>query len=588
MLQSMKRRLQSLSLGSQLFTALVALLFITVLLPGLLLTYWVRRNLEEHLLQDRQLIAQGITVPIQSFLDEQYDELQLAIDFQASSPVQQAALQQGMALSLARNPNLLEIVLVSEAGQVISQASADNESLLTATAFSLRQSRWFLEALQGNSYVSTLYTSPQSQPYVIISQPSHQVAYENSILAARVDASFLKESIQYLHLEPYDRVYVVDQNQYLVADSETLVTSEGFRMPRALQDKTHPFTGRYINDQQPVLGATAQIRNTSWLVVVEIPEERALAPMAQLMQLLIGVLLYATVLTIGLWWLISRYIMEPLQALTAVASNLDLSLSPAIPIRYHEMTNLAAAFEQMRTVIIERERNLRTANDIQRIRSQELADLSRRIIAVEEEERRRFSRELHDGMGQLLAALKMNLDVAQRLDDPVRIKTLLLDASHIAEQAIDETHTISQDLRPTVLDDLGLDAAMQWYIDQFQERYQIPISHELGKAEIPALNAECEITTYRFVQEALNNVRKHAQATQVTIQVRQQVNYLMLAVKDNGVGFDPKAPDSDNSRLHLGLTGLQERLVLIGGELVIHSNLGQGTTLVALVPISGG
>jgi signal transduction histidine kinase len=216
-------------------------------------------------------------------------------------------------------------------------------------------------------------------------------------------------------------------------------------------------------------------------------------------------------------------------------------------------------------------------------RGQELKALSRVTIAVEEEERRRVSRELHDGISQQLAAIKMTLDIAARLDDESRRTELLQQASASVEQAIDEVHHISQGLRPVILDDLGLREAMEWYIQHFEKRFAISITRRLN--DIPPLSKECEITAYRFLQEALTNIYKHAHATEVTITNRQQANYLMLLVADNGIGFDMKTRKLDSSRLSLGLTGLQERTALVGGELIIHSKQERGTTLIVLLPI---
>ncbi|MBZ0309978.1 MAG: hypothetical protein K8I82_28205, partial [Anaerolineae bacterium] len=161
-----------------------------------------------------------------------------------------------------------------------------------------------------------------------------------------------------------------------------------------------------------------------------------------------------------------------------------------------------------------------------------------------------------------------------------------LEVSKTIGHAMDELHTISQGLRPAILDDLGLKEALEWYLQQFHRRFHIPVEYNFGEIGSLHLTPECEITAYRFLQEALTNVYKHAEASRVTIKLRHQANFIMLSVNDNGRGFDRKNQAQKKDRLSLGLTGLQERLALVGGELIIHSQPGRGTTLIALLPMA--
>ncbi len=249
-----------------------------------------------------------------------------------------------------------------------------------------------------------------------------------------------------------------------------------------------------------------------------------------------------------------------------------------------EANRIIAALRHMGRTIAVSELELQTANAALEARSEELAALSRQIIAVQEEEQRRISREIHDEFGQTLAALKMTLDVAQRLDNLERMGQLLKDAAHIVERAIDEAHAISQNLRPTVLDDLGLDAALEWYVRQFEGRFNIPVDYQSDPQVSLNLSTESEITAYRFVQEALTNVHKHSGASGVEVFLLLQNDYTMLSVKDDGCGFDYWSSNTPTERLHLGLSGLRERLTMIGGKLVIQTAKGEGTHLIALLP----
>lgn len=252
-----------------------------------------------------------------------------------------------------------------------------------------------------------------------------------------------------------------------------------------------------------------------------------------------------------------------------------------------EIDELVDALNRLASDIKQREIALRTMNAALDARSQELAELSRQTIAIQEEERRRVSRELHDGLSQVMGAAKMTLDIAAKLDNQPQKDELLAEASKTVGQAIDELHNISQGLRPTILDDLGLKEALEWYIQYFEERYHLSVEYSFSEIGALHLNAECEITAYRFLQEALTNVYKHAHSAKVSVKIRLQANYMMLSVMDDGAGFNQKEKPHNTNRLSLGLSGLQERLALVGGELIIHSNIGQGTTLIALLPMQG-
>ncbi len=251
-----------------------------------------------------------------------------------------------------------------------------------------------------------------------------------------------------------------------------------------------------------------------------------------------------------------------------------------------EIDELVEVLNRLAQDIARREVELRTMNAALNARSQELTQLSRQTIAVEEEERRRVSRELHDGLSQVMGAAKMTLDVAAKITDVQKKDELLHDASKTVEQAIDELHNISQGLRPTILDDLGLKEALEWYTQYFEERYKTVVECNFEDIGTFSLTAEREITAYRFLQEALMNVYKHARASKVSIKLRLQANFVMLSVADDGIGFERSQPLVRQNRLSLGLTGLQERLALVGGELIIHSQTNKGTTLIALLPTS--
>jgi signal transduction histidine kinase len=203
----------------------------------------------------------------------------------------------------------------------------------------------------------------------------------------------------------------------------------------------------------------------------------------------------------------------------------------------------------------------------------------RRLNETLEEQNRLISREIHDCAGQLLAAVHIELDGIVRELPPGsvsrfhKIKSLL-------EQVEIQLRELSHELRPTVLEDLGLAAAVQSLSSRFEKRTRIRTTLQAFNGK--RLPAGIEVALYRAIQEALNNVAKHSRATSAKIRLLKSGNAVICLVRDNGVGFDP---NSVRTRLGLGLLGIQERLQALQGELRIESESGKGTRLKIKVPL---
>jgi two-component system sensor histidine kinase UhpB len=208
-------------------------------------------------------------------------------------------------------------------------------------------------------------------------------------------------------------------------------------------------------------------------------------------------------------------------------------------------------------------------------RAQQLETLSRKLIEVQESERRAVARELHDDFGQVLTALKLNL---HRLDGDQSESIALVDG------ALARMRDLAHDLRPPLLDELGLEASLRWYAEREARRAGFTIRLDLAKIE-PRAPATVEITCFRVVQEALTNIVRHANAKHVEIEVRKSDHLLDLSVRDDGCGFDyaaarKRAVDGGSQ----GLLSMQERVALVGGELEIDS-AGRGTRVHISVPL---
>jgi hypothetical protein len=211
--------------------------------------------------------------------------------------------------------------------------------------------------------------------------------------------------------------------------------------------------------------------------------------------------------------------------------------------------------------------------------------LAQQVIGSQEEERQRLSRELHDEAGQALTALKISLELLQA-DLPERSpvgRESLAEAIALADSTMEQLRGLAHDLRPPALDTVGLDATLEGYCQQFARRTHLTVDYT--SQEVRAVADAVAIALYRFVQEALTNIAKHARATRVRVRLERTAAELSVTVEDDGGGFQmPDGPLGRTPSQGIGLLGMQERLALLHGTLAIYSRPDQGTRLVATIP----
>lgn len=212
----------------------------------------------------------------------------------------------------------------------------------------------------------------------------------------------------------------------------------------------------------------------------------------------------------------------------------------------------------------------------------EFRRLGRAVWRVQEDERRRLARELHDGLGQNLTALKHRLgQIGSELPPGASaVRDKLDTALALCAGALDDTRNLSRLLRPPILDDLGLEPALRWLARSFSESSGVEAVVELG--ELPTLDGELQTLLFRVAQEALANAARHAQARSVLLHLQQRGAELQLQVVDDGRGFEPGNAASSGGN---GLGGMRERLRLHGGRLELVAAPGRGTRLRAVVPL---
>jgi two-component system, chemotaxis family, CheB/CheR fusion protein len=211
--------------------------------------------------------------------------------------------------------------------------------------------------------------------------------------------------------------------------------------------------------------------------------------------------------------------------------------------------------------------------------------LQRRLVTAQEEERGRISRELHDEVGQQISALMLSMKALESSEGGAEAAGKLRELRAAAEQVGREIHQLATQLRPVALDELGLARALTGFLDGWMTRTGIEVDFVSAGIEEVRLPSQIETTLYRIVQEAMNNVFKHAAATRVSVSVERRADSVIAIVEDNGQGFDREAPESVEQQRRIGIAGMRERASIVGGELTIESSVGQGTTVRVRVPV---
>jgi PAS domain S-box-containing protein len=253
-----------------------------------------------------------------------------------------------------------------------------------------------------------------------------------------------------------------------------------------------------------------------------------------------------------------------------------------------DITRMKHAEEALKRAHDELELHVQARTAELRIAQESLRRLSGRLMQSQDEERRRIARELHDGLGQYLVAVKMNLDVVAMKAPPetqMRVGEFLADAIKQIENAISETRTMSHLLHPPLLDEIGLESALVWYAEGFAKRSGISV-----KVEIPLplgrLETEVETALFRVVQECLTNVHRHSGSPTASVRLSRDNGELRLEVRDEGKGMlsIPSRQDSPDAARGVGLQGIRERILQLRGKVEVISNGDKGTAVIVTLP----
>jgi len=214
--------------------------------------------------------------------------------------------------------------------------------------------------------------------------------------------------------------------------------------------------------------------------------------------------------------------------------------------------------------------------------------LSARVLRLQDEERRRIARDLHDSTGQTLAALRMTLAGLERWVGSVpEASPLLREADHLSNQALQEIRTTSYLLHPPLLDEAGFASAAQWYVEGFTSRSGIAATLHLGP--VPELEKESELALFRILQESLSNVHRHAESSRVEIRLAADRDNAILSIRDFGKGMPAEKFASfqeTGTGVGVGLGGMKQRVRGLGGHLRVETS-GEGTCVIATLPLTG-
>ncbi|MBI2831565.1 MAG: HAMP domain-containing protein [Chloroflexi bacterium] len=353
----------------------------------------------------------------------------------------------------------------------------------------------------------------------------------------------------------------------------------------------------------------ARLSGAPWSVALRQPEREALAPVRTMRERFIIFGLSSLVIALLLSWGMARSLVKPLGQLTSAARGIsrgDLSL-PIPQLGDDEIGQLSRSFDTMRSELKKsldesqnwnkelearvEERTRQLEESFREIEAEEAArgELLRKVLTAQEEERKRIARELHDETSQSVAGMVMKLEAALAASDSIAGKTrsILTDTRNLAIKTIDNLHKIIFDLRPSVLDDLGLLSAIRWYAESRLGSLDIKVRVEVTGSE-RKLPQEKETVLFRVVQEALTNIARHAQARNVVLSVEFEDSVIRIEVEDDGEGFDVNAVrlKADKTR-GLGLLGMKERVALLEGKLLVESEPGSGTHITIEVPVNG-
>ncbi|MBI2853810.1 MAG: HAMP domain-containing protein [Chloroflexi bacterium] len=510
------------------------------------------------------------------------------------------------------------VYLIDASGRVVAAEPAGKAWTGTVTV----DSPPVREALSaGKPVVSNVYARRPGQMVVSAVMPVKRAGEVKGAIVGDIDPTgpVLLRSLRIVQLGRTGYIEVVDRSGVVVASSlpeRVLQPSDhgdvlGGMIEKRETTSSTCHSGCHQGDVSPtkttevMAFAPLTLESAAWGVALRQSEEEALGPSRSLVRGTLMAGIPATLLSVALAWGMARSISKPVVSLTAAARSLsEGDLSHQITSSGNdEVATLSQSLEVMRSRLsssLEEIKHWNTTLESKvEARTQELErlyielrakesvreDLLRKVITAQEEERKRLARDLHDDTSQTLAALVMALDT-YRDSLPQELEQFGMkvdDIRNAAKRSLDSIRRIILDLRPSILDDLGLAPALRWYAETRLGQNGVKVHVETNDPE-RRLPGTVETALFRIVQEAVTNIARHAEADSAAISVDFQDDAVVVEVEDDGKGFDTSQAEGKPIRT-FGLQGMRERVSLLGGRLDVESQPGSGTRIFIWIPI---
>jgi len=558
----------------------LAILLLAVIVVDTLAYQWVMTFVAE---QRAEEIAQTSAARLALQMQEQAQRLTDVASMRSMRTGDASSQAVALAEVVASDPELFadEVSLLNQQGRVIT--SQPRRPLLQGRDLHTRPYFQAIIAGGGPFFSDVVEDEDNGQPMIVLAVPVRSPEGQlRSVLVTRfyLDGRTLASKVPHLGTDRSGDIYVLDRTGRVLYHPEQRLINQQLPtdspIARAVTQEESGARLLTLPYGEPQVVGYATVAQIGWHLVVQEPWESTIAPLRTYLWLGSGALLSGVILSIAaiLWG--ARRISIPVddlvrQAEAVIQSNYRTRVRSG---SISELQRLAAAFNRM-------------IEQIELYR----AGLRRYVAAItrsQEEERRRIARELHDDTIQSLIAISRRLELVQAsLADPQKAQQQLSELQALLQGAIEGMRRFSRELRPTLLEDLGLIPALRWLVKELTpEGVETDI---LVKGDPQGMDSDVELALYRIAQEAINNVRRHAQAQHVEVRLDLDSELIHLAVEDDGRGFEMTASLSELAqRGSFGLMGIQERVELLGGRMAIHSHVGQGTRLEVWLPRLGG
>jgi signal transduction histidine kinase len=488
--------------------------------------------------------------------------------------------------------NIISIFVIDLTGKIIGSTE------LGLIGKDVSGKGYFLETMKQDSFISDLHQSPgikqgmfevaklltgkeEQDPIGIIVNRYSGYSLKNATLGGIKEE--LEQVKQLDRLGKTGEVYIVNRDKLMITESrfiedsvlKQVVDTEGVR---AAFDNGVGMVGIYPDYRGiPILGASKYLEEMGWVILAEKDVSEAFAPIVSLRNFVIIVGIMGIIVVVIIAICLSLNVTRPIKKLVESAhaiANGDLTKKVNV-MGKDEIGYLASSFDTMRIELGKSFRN------IERHRK-ELQHLSERIVLIQEEERNKLSRELHDQTGQALIALKTNLEVIDKLlpENAHESREWLRDSKQFLVKTLEEIRSLSYSLKPPMLDDLGLVPTIESYSKDFSNMTKIAVNVKSNLKD-GKIRPNLELSLYRMVQEALTNVVKHSGAKNVQIDIYHENSKLVLGIEDDGKGFDTEKMSCDKVEEYgIGLLGMRERFASAGADFQVYSKKGKGTKLI--------